>query len=159
MNTLMLVVLAVVALCYCGGKYCPKVLSSNKEMLLGVLVGLALCSFAGLKLEGFWVNDVYHNRDGYGDPREWNAGTDGTRFTIDVDCEPTKVSKEAALASCDRCPTNTMIHTHGSGSVSDNCRSVANMAWQPCPDEPCDVVGGKGCVNVFGHKTCDDIAN
>ena len=53
MNTLMLVVLAVVALCYCGGKYCPKVLSSNKEMLLGVLVGLALCSFTGLKLEGF----------------------------------------------------------------------------------------------------------
>lgn len=52
MNTLMLVVLAVVLLCYCGGKYCPKVLSSNKEMLLGVLVGLVLCSFAGLKLEG-----------------------------------------------------------------------------------------------------------
>ena len=52
MNTLMLVVLAVVLLCYCGGKYCPKVLSSNKEMLLGVLVGLALCSFAGLRLEG-----------------------------------------------------------------------------------------------------------
>ena len=52
MNTLMLVVIAVVALCYCGGKYCPKVLSGNKEMLLGVLVGMALCSFAGLKLEG-----------------------------------------------------------------------------------------------------------
>ena len=52
MNTLMLVALAVVGLCYCGGKYCPKVLSSNKEMLLGVLVGMALCSFAGLKLEG-----------------------------------------------------------------------------------------------------------
>ena len=53
MNTLMLVVLAVVALCYCGGKYCPKVLSGNKEMLLGVLVGMALCSFTGLRLEGF----------------------------------------------------------------------------------------------------------
>ena len=52
MNTLMLVVLAVVALCYCGGKYCPKVLSSNKELVLGVLVGMALCSFAGLRLEG-----------------------------------------------------------------------------------------------------------
>ena len=52
MNTLMLVALAVVALCYCGGKYCPKVLSSNKEMLLGVLVGVALCSFADLRMEG-----------------------------------------------------------------------------------------------------------
>ena len=53
MNTLMLVALAVVALCYCGGKYCPKVLSSNKELVLGVLVGMALCSFAGLRLEGY----------------------------------------------------------------------------------------------------------
>ena len=51
----MLVVLAVVALCYCGGKYCPKVLSSNKEVVLGVLVGMALCSFAGLRMEGFMV--------------------------------------------------------------------------------------------------------
>ena len=52
MNTLMLVVLAVVLLCYCGGKYCPKVLSSNKEVVLGVLVGMALCSFGNLRLEG-----------------------------------------------------------------------------------------------------------
>jgi hypothetical protein len=53
MNNLMLVALAVVLLCYCGGKYCPKVLSSNKEVVLGVLVGMALCSFAGLRMEGF----------------------------------------------------------------------------------------------------------
>ena len=53
MNTLMLVALAVVLLCYCGGEYCPKVLSGNKEMLLGVLVGMALCSFADLRMEGF----------------------------------------------------------------------------------------------------------
>ncbi len=57
MNNLMLVVLAVVLLCYCGGKYCPKILSSNKEMLLGVLVGVALCSFAGLRMEGLMVPD------------------------------------------------------------------------------------------------------
>ena len=55
MNTLMLVALAVVAFCYCGGKYCPKVLSSNKELVLGVLVGMALCSFAGLRMEGLSV--------------------------------------------------------------------------------------------------------
>jgi hypothetical protein len=52
MNTLMLVALAVVAFCYCGGKYCPSVLKQNKEVVLGVLVGMALSSFAGLKLEG-----------------------------------------------------------------------------------------------------------
>ena len=49
---LMLVVVALVALCYFGGNKCPKVLKDNKEMLLGVLVGLALCSFMGLRLEG-----------------------------------------------------------------------------------------------------------
>ena len=53
MNTLMLVALAVVLLCYCGGKYCPSVLKQNKEVVLGVLVGMALCSFAGLKMEGY----------------------------------------------------------------------------------------------------------
>jgi hypothetical protein len=56
MNTLMLIVLVVVVLCYYGGKYCPTVLSSNKELVLGVLVGLALCSFAGLRLEGLQVS-------------------------------------------------------------------------------------------------------
>jgi len=54
----MLVVLAVVVLCYCGGKYCPAVLKQNKELVLGVLVGMALCSFAGLKLEGFDSEDI-----------------------------------------------------------------------------------------------------
>ena len=70
MNNLMLVALAVVLLCYCGGKYCPKVLSSNKEMLLGVLVGMALCSFAGLRLEGLEVSDNDRYRCGMfnGDP-------------------------------------------------------------------------------------------
>ena len=55
MNQLMRVVVALVALCYCGGNYCPKVLSSNKEMLLGVAVGMALCSFMDLRMEGFDV--------------------------------------------------------------------------------------------------------
>ena len=52
MNTLLIIVV-VVALCYFGGAKCPKVLKDNKEMLLGVLVGLALCSFMGVRLEGF----------------------------------------------------------------------------------------------------------
>ena len=59
MNTLMIVALAVVALCYCGGRFCPKVLYSNKEMVLGVLIGMALCSFAGLKLEGYECSDEF----------------------------------------------------------------------------------------------------
>jgi len=53
MNQLFLVAVAVVVFCYFGGKYCPSVLKQNKEMLLGVVVGLALCSFMGLRLEGY----------------------------------------------------------------------------------------------------------
>ena len=53
MNTLILVAFALVALCYCGGKYCPSLLKQNKEMALGVLVGIFLCSFMDLRIEGF----------------------------------------------------------------------------------------------------------
>lgn len=52
MNTLLIIVVAVVGFCYFGGNKCPKALKENKEMLLGVLVGLALCSFMGVRLEG-----------------------------------------------------------------------------------------------------------
>ena len=52
MNQLILVVVALVALCYFGGNYCPAVLKNNKKMLLGVVVGLVLCSFFGMRLEG-----------------------------------------------------------------------------------------------------------
>jgi len=49
----MLIIIALVALCYCGGKLCPVVLRQNKEMLLGVAIGMALCSFMGLRMEGY----------------------------------------------------------------------------------------------------------
>ena len=86
MNNLMLVVLGVVALCYCGGKYCPKVLKQNKEMLLGVFVGMALCSFADLRLEGLQVNSDCCTNGTWdaGTGVTWNEGFErGTRSTDD----------------------------------------------------------------------------
>ena len=53
MNTLMMIIVVLVAFCYFGGKYCPLVLKKNKEILLGVAGGLVLCSFFGLRLEGW----------------------------------------------------------------------------------------------------------
>ena len=53
MNTLMMIVVVVVLFCYFGGKYCPSVLKKNKQILLGLAGGLVLCSFFGLRLEGF----------------------------------------------------------------------------------------------------------
>jgi hypothetical protein len=52
MNTLMLAVIALVAFIYCGGSRVPPVLRQNKDMILGVVGGLVLASFAGLRLEG-----------------------------------------------------------------------------------------------------------
>lgn len=51
MNILLIILVAVVGFCYFGNK-CPKVLKENKEMLLGVLVGLTLCSFKDVNQEG-----------------------------------------------------------------------------------------------------------
>ena len=39
MNTLLLILVVIVAYCYFGGNNCPAVLKQNKEMLLGVVVG------------------------------------------------------------------------------------------------------------------------
>ncbi len=54
----MIVVVALVTLCYFGGNYCPAVLKKNKEMLLGVVGGLVLSSFFGMRLEGFDSQDM-----------------------------------------------------------------------------------------------------
>ena len=53
---IMLVALALV-LCAYFWSDCPKVLKDNKEMLLGVLIGLSLYSFMGVRLEGFKNSD------------------------------------------------------------------------------------------------------
>jgi hypothetical protein len=59
MNPLMLVVVALVVFCYFGGNYCPAILKKNKEMLLGVVIGLVLSSFFGVRLlEGFNSQDM-----------------------------------------------------------------------------------------------------
>ena len=50
MNQLSLVIVALVAFTYFGGSYVPKVLKSNKQMLLGVVGGLVLGSFFGVRL-------------------------------------------------------------------------------------------------------------
>ena len=52
MNRLTLILIALVAFTYFGGSYVPSVLKSNKQMLLGVVGGLVLGSFFGVRLEG-----------------------------------------------------------------------------------------------------------
>ena len=56
MNNLMLLVVLGVAFVYCGGSNVPAVLRNNKQLLGGVVVGLFLCSFFGMRLEGMKNN-------------------------------------------------------------------------------------------------------
>ena len=62
MNMIMLLVVALVVFAYYGGASCPKVLKDNRQMLLGVVVGLLLGSFFGFRFEGF------SNINGEGNP-------------------------------------------------------------------------------------------
>ena len=53
MNQVLLFITVLVIFVYFGGSNVPKVLRDNKQMLLGVIVGLFLCNSMGLRLEGF----------------------------------------------------------------------------------------------------------
>ena len=50
MNQFTLLIIALVIFTYYGGSNVPKVLRDNKEILLGVVGGLVLCSFTGMRL-------------------------------------------------------------------------------------------------------------
>ena len=62
---IMLLIVAAVVFAYYGGASCPKILKDNKQMLLGVLVGLLLGSFFGVRIEGMFgqVQKVEQNAD------------------------------------------------------------------------------------------------
>ena len=97
MNSLMLVVVALVALCYFGGNYCPSVLKQNKKMLLGGAIALVLCSFFGMNLEGFNLA----SNDGAIQFQESCCNSDGT-YKTDEDCnnnEPNTPALKNALCS------------------------------------------------------------
>ena len=52
MNMVSLVLVAIVAFTYFGGQNVPKVLKDNKQMILGVFVGVLLHQFMGIGVEG-----------------------------------------------------------------------------------------------------------
>ena len=80
MNQLSLVIVALVAFTYFGGSYVPKVLKSNKQMLLGVVGGLVLGSFFGVRLvEGNFLTEVAKE--------EWQGAKDFANHPIDVTAE------------------------------------------------------------------------
>ena len=57
MNQLIILVVALVVFVYFGGKYVPKVLKDNKQIMLGLVGGVVLCSFMCKSVEGFTTEE------------------------------------------------------------------------------------------------------
>lgn len=62
MNSLTLGIFALVAFAYFGGSMVPSVVRHNKEIIVGVAVGMVACSLFGM--EGFKLNDIAAPFDG-----------------------------------------------------------------------------------------------
>ena len=144
MNTLLIVLVAVVGFCYFGENKCPKVLKDNKEMLLGVLVGMALCSFMGLKIEGF----CYHDSDcPRGEVCRHGRGGSSRCVSGDIACE-----------------SDFDCMTRAGGSRDSKCVEVRGMGyrcrWRPTvyEHEPCtvdaDCPSGSSCKQGLGDRYC-----
>ena len=69
----MLLVVLGVAFVYCGGSNVPAVLRNNKQLLGGVVVGLFLCSFFGMRVEGLPKN--VDDENPWGDDAPCQHGT------------------------------------------------------------------------------------
>jgi len=131
MNTLILILALIVGLCYFGEKYCPAVLKQNKQLLLGVLIGLGSASFMGVGIEGLMVT-----------PECCAAGTydsyDSTvHFPEDVAsrCDP------GIWASPDRTRDPTQPYLSDSTRWDEMCEQLRNSAPAPSPPSPTPKVG------------------
>ena len=66
MNQILLVVIALVLFVHFGGPNVPKILRDNKQLLYGIIIGLVLCSFFGLRVEGMGDDeDAFFTSDNF----------------------------------------------------------------------------------------------
>ena len=79
-NWLLLILALLVGLCYFGEKHCPAVLKQNKQLLLGVLIGLGSASFMGVGIEGLLVPDCQALLDKQGGDHLPKEGDPGAGF-------------------------------------------------------------------------------
>ena len=105
---IMLLIVAAVVFAYYGGASCPKVLKDNKQMLLGVVVGLFLVNFMnGNNIEGFGASDLLNCQTNVGgstaEEREINrAGKTQTEIECDnvvdlYNCIREKIHEEGPI--------------------------------------------------------------
>jgi hypothetical protein len=76
MNNFVVLSIALVVFTYYGDKYVPTILKDNKQMLLGVVVGLLLCTFFKTdSVEGYFGLTGGEDRYGIIDCRSKGSGT------------------------------------------------------------------------------------
>lgn len=70
----MLGLVLLVLFVHFGGSNVPKVLKDNKQMVYGVTIGLVLCSFFGVKVEGYPPSSPHPHASDSGDAWKSNPG-------------------------------------------------------------------------------------
>jgi len=123
MNQLMLVIVVLVAFVYFGGSNVPKVLRKNKEILLGLAGGLVLCSFFGLRLEGFRLPGESDDYTTVQQCVEFHGGTQ------EAECLAAKKAHDCdsmAQMMCSRTsPTNALKHLFENECGLDACVPIS----------------------------------
>ena len=118
MNTLILILALVVGLCYFGEKYCPAVLKQNKQILLGVLIGLGSASFMGVGIEGLMVT-----------PECCAAGTyDGNTSVVHFEGDSASGCDPGIYQHPDNTEDPTNPYLSDSTKWDDQCEKLRNSA-------------------------------
>ena len=142
MNNLMLAVVALVLFGYFGGSNVPKILRDKKEMLLGVVGGLVLCSFFGMRMEGYGnirnkqpcLNDT-ECKSGYCHIDPISGGRTchpETRPQKEINAQANRM-EHAADEMCMEQETGP-----AAAAKALMCNNGASLIWnEQCPDNPC----------------------
>ena len=105
MDQLLLFITVLVIFVYFGGSNVPKVLRDNKQIFLGVIVGLFLCNSMGLRLEGFANKQQCED-----------AGCE--------DCSTTWWNRNNPDQSDDPCALKDLCPSSGSGTPGGTCATL-----------------------------------
>ena len=153
MNMMSLLLVAVVAFTYFGGQNVPKVLKDNKQMVLGVFVGVLLHQFMGIGVEG---GDFGNTEPNYGKCMDCLSEKIGNTDKNDF-CTP-----EEGIASSDRGPDSINCMTQrcqmwdmdkGCGNICGESRcgsSAENVAKYFAKD-------GRGTFAEFCNKRGNNV--
>ena len=124
MKDLLLGLVLLVLFVHFGGSNVPKVLKDNKQMVYGVTIGLVLCSFFGVNVEGFVM--PYEKGEGV----KYYPGVERGTRNVNNSCQDT-----GGPGGDDDCQTGLFCRFPAYGDPADNFgKCVKNV---PKPNDVC----------------------